>query len=382
MVSTAPVMEDARLMSTARKANPPKRCADRLARLRTKMRKKGMSALLITNRVDQIYLTGFTGEDGAALITRRAVVLLTDGRFETSHKKEAPWATAHLRKGTLAAALADILRRKKMTEVHVQAEYTTVDTLSSFRRAARGVRFRPVRDMVGRMRIRKDPGEVRAIENAIRIAESAFRATCKTIRAGQTERQIAARLTYEMQRRGAQGPSFPGIVAEGPNAALPHAVPGDRKIRRGSAILLDWGAVADHYVSDLTRVVFLGRPPKRIARIYEITLEAQRRAIEAIKPGKKMTEVDGVARTVIAETGHARHFGHGLGHGIGLDVHEPPRLSYAGRGRLEPGMVVTVEPGIYLPSVGGVRIEDDVLVTPSGNRVLSRLSKDLGQACL
>ena len=225
-------------------------------------------------------------------------------------------------------------------------------------------------------------GMRQAIDEAIRVAEEAFRAMGKTIRVGQTEIELAARLEYEMKRRGSSSPAFDSIVAVDANAALPHACPGKRKVRRGSMILFDWGATYRFYRSDLTRVVFVGSIPRTIRRIYQIVLEAQQRAIAAIRPGQKMCDVDAVARNHIAEAGYKKEFGHGLGHGLGLDVHEAPALSWRSSEELQAGTVVTVEPGIYLPGVGGVRIEDDVLVTPTGCRILSRLTKDLKSAVL
>jgi Xaa-Pro aminopeptidase len=200
---------------------------------------------------------------------------------------------------------------------------------------------------------------------------------CDSIRVGQTELEMAARLEYEMKRRGASAPSFPTICAEGPNAALPHACPGQRKVKRGSAILLDWGACVGGYCSDLTRMIFVDTIPRKIREIYGIVLEAQLRAISAIRPGERMCDVDAVARDHITEAGFGKEFNHGLGHGLGMEVHEAPSLSWRSKEKLEAGMIVTVEPGIYLPGVGGVRIEDEILVTPTGRRVLSRLSKTL-----
>ncbi len=199
----------------------------------------------------------------------------------------------------------------------------------------------------------------------------------KTIRVGQTELEMAARLEYEMKSRGASAPAFPTICAEGANGAQPHAQPGRRKVKRGSAILFDWGARLGGYCSDLTRMVFVGSVPPKFREIYGIVLEAQLAAIAEIRPGRRMCDIDAVARKVVEDAGYGPQYNHGLGHGLGLDVHEAPSLSWRSKEKLEPGMVVTAEPGIYLPGVGGVRIEDDVLLTRTGCRVLSRLGKTL-----
>ncbi|MGB2985984.1 MAG: M24 family metallopeptidase, partial [Phycisphaerae bacterium] len=189
-------------------------------------------------------------------------------------------------------------------------------------------------------------------------------------------------LEYEMKKRGSSEPAFTTICAEGPNAALPHAYPGKRKVKLGGAILLDWGARIDGYCSDLTRMIFVGSIPRKLGEVYRIVLEAQMRAIAGIRPGERMCDVDAIARNFIAEAGYADEFNHGLGHGLGMEVHEAPALSWRSKEKLEAGMVVTVEPGIYLSGVGGVRIEDDVIVTPTGCRVLSRLSKKLEDAVI
>lgn len=340
------------------------------------MKSAGIPAFLITNRADQFYLTGFTGEDGGALITPRDVYLLTDSRFATSSKQEAPWAKRIFRKFTLEQELEKLARKLRMRKLGIQPEHLPVATCAAYRKAVRPARVVAAPDILGSMRKRKGPEEIPLFRTAIRVAEKAFLNTIRTIRVGQTEREIAARLEYEMALLGAERPAFDSIVAEGANAALPHAVPGKRKVKKGSHILLDWGARCDWYCSDLTRVVFMGRPPRRILEIYKITLEAQLTGIDAIRPGARMCDVDAVARSHIKRAGYGRYFGHGLGHGLGLEVHEAPSLSWRSTAELEPGMVVTVEPGIYLPGVGGVRIEDDVLVTERGCRVLSGLTKD------
>jgi Xaa-Pro aminopeptidase len=201
----------------------------------------------------------------------------------------------------------------------------------------------------------------------------------KRIRIGMTERQLAAELLYQMLRRGASGASFPIIVAEGSASSLPHAQAGDRKIRVGSPVLIDWGALVDHYCSDLTRVIFIRKIPIRFRRMYQNVLAAQAAGIAAIRPGVPFEKVDAQARGVLKREGMDKAFSHGLGHGIGLDIHEAPRLSKKSKGDLKAGMVVTVEPGVYYPGLGGVRIEDDVLVTEDGCRLLTHLPKVLDE---
>lgn len=369
-------------MASRGNGRPSAEIRDRLARCRREMKKHRIGAFLISSRNDHYYVTGFNGEDSAVLITPREVHLITDGRFDESARQEAPWAKKWLRKGWLNDEIAAVARRLKLRSLAVQAEKLTVKDHAALRKKAKGVRLIEAPPIPQNMRKFKSAAELRQMQKAIRVAEEAFRETVRAIRIGMTELDLAARIEFEMKKRGATGLAFPTICAEGPNAALPHAQPGRRKVRRGSAILFDWGARVGGYCSDLTRVVFIGSIPPKLREVYLTVLEAQERAIRAIRPGRCMCDVDAVARDYIARAGFGEAFNHGLGHGFGLDVHEAPSLSWRSDEKLAAGMVVTVEPGVYLPSVGGVRIEDDVLVTRTGARVLSRLGKRLEDAVI
>jgi len=367
-------------MAKRTKAGPRPFLKARLDACRAAMAGAKINAFLITNRMDHYYLTGFTGEDSAVLVTKRDVHVITDGRFETSSKAEVSWAKRHFRKGLLPEEIGKVCKKLRLETLHIQPGTVTVADQKAFGKHARPTRTANAPDVVGQLRRTKDREEIKVTRDAIRVAEEAFKAMRRSIRVGQTEREITARLEYEMAKRGASGCAFPSIVAEGPNAALPHAVPGRRKVKKGSAILFDWGAIYNFYRSDLTRMLFVGSIPPKIRKIYNVVLEAQERAIEAVKPGERMCDIDAVARRHIKKCGYGKYFGHGLGHGLGLDTHEPPRLSWMSDEKLTAGMVVTVEPGIYLPGIGGVRIEDDVVVTARGCEVLSTLSKDIEQA--
>ena len=369
-------------MARREMSRPPPVIADRLKALRRRMKAAKIGAYLVTRPMDYFYLTGFTGEDSAVLFTPREVHVISDGRFDVSISKECPWATKWLRKGTLMPEIADVAKRLGIRSLAIQADGMNVQDHAALTKLARPAKLRGAPPMVGAMRTLKDRTELAAMNKAIRVAEAAFLATCARIRVGQTELELAARIEFEMKQRGSSAPSFPTIVAEGINAAHPHAHPGRRKVRKGSAILFDWGARVGTYCSDLTRVVFVDSIPRRLGEVYEIVLEAQERAIRAIKPGARMCDVDKIARDHIAAAGYAEQFNHGLGHGLGLDVHEPPSLSWRSKEKLVAGMVVTVEPGVYIAGLGGVRIEDDVLVTAKGRRVLSRLGKSLDGAVI
>lgn len=346
------------------------------------MKKSGIDAYLVTKRMDQFYLTGFTGEDSTVLVTPKVIHIISDGRFDEAINQECPWVTRWMRKGLLNAEIARVFGELKLRKVAIQADGLSLADHDELRKLRKQSKLIPAPPIIGRMRTLKDKTELAAMGKALRIAEDAFLALRETIRVGQTELELAARIEYEMKIRGASGPSFATICAEGPNAALPHAHPGNRKVKPGSAILLDWGARAGFYCSDLTRMIFVDTIPPKLGRVYNIVLEAQQRAIAAIRPGARMCDVDTVARSYIAEAGYGPQFNHGLGHGLGLDVHEPPSLSWRSSDKLVAGMVVTVEPGIYLPGIGGIRIEDDVLVTPQGRRVLSRLGTSAAQAVI
>jgi Xaa-Pro aminopeptidase len=349
----------------------------RLKACTDKIQRKALDGYLVTNRTDQYYLTGFDGEDGAVLLLPDRVCLITDGRFKDEVVIDAPWATAVVRTGSLPEAIERLVRRYRVRRLGFQPELLSVQSHAILRRRLRPARLVPLPDLVTQLRLLKDEGEVAALEKAARVAEDAFRTLLRKLRPGMTEIEVAARLEYEMHRRGASGPSFPTIVAEGPNSALPHARPGDRRIRVGSALLIDWGATVDRYRSDLTRVVFIRRIPPRFRRMYENVLAAQAEAIEAVAPGVRMCDVDARARRLLTRAGMGRQFSHGLGHGVGLDIHEAPRLAKKVTDRLAAGMVVTAEPGVYYPGVGGVRIEDDVLVTEKGHRIMTSLPKEL-----
>lgn len=350
---------------------------DRVARLRAEMRRRQLDGYLVQNRMDQYWLTGFTGEDGYVLVTPGAVVLLTDGRFDEAARIEAPWARRVLRKVRTPEQTARHIRRYRRQRIGFDPAHFTVAEYVGLRRHLRPARLVSAAGMILDMRLIKDAGEVAAIRGAIAVAEQAFARVVRWIRPGATERQIAARLAWEMQALGAQGPSFPTIVAAGANAALPHYESGARRVGTGESVLIDWGARAGWYVSDLTRVVCIGSIPREIRKVYGLVREAHDRAIAHVRPGVTAHEVDRVARRVIEQAGYGRQFNHATGHGIGLDVHEAPRIGKGTRVVLKPGMVITIEPGIYLPGKGGVRLEDDVLVTEHGHEVLSRLPGEI-----
>jgi len=360
---------------TIKRTGPSSLISGRLARCRRLMKKHRVAALLISKPRDAFYLIGFTGEDSAVLVLAKEVHLISDGRFDESINQECPWVTRWMRKGLLNAEIAKVCKSLKIRRLAVQADGLSVADHRAIDKLAGTTKLTDAPPILEDMRCLKDEHELQVMQRAIKVAQQAFLAMRKSIRVGQTELELAARLEYEMKKRGSSRPAFPTICAEGRNGALPHAHPGSRKVKRGSAILFDWGARVGEYCSDLTRMVFVGSIPPKMSAVYDVVLEAQKRAIKAIKPGRRMCDVDAVARYYIIDAGDGQAFNHGLGHGLGLDVHESPSLSWRSDQKLRVGMVVTVEPGVYLPGIGGVRIEDDVLVTSNGCRVLSTLNK-------
>jgi Xaa-Pro aminopeptidase len=356
-----------------RRRTIPEPYRTRLAAFRAVLAARKLDGYLVLGRMDQFWLTGFTGEDGQVLVTPKAVMLLTDGRFEETADVEAPWARKVVRRRRTADVTAAEIKRYKLARVGYEPDQLAVRLFGELRGALGAAKLVAASEVVGPLRATKDEGEVAAIRRAVDVAQRALRKVVTWLRPGLTERQVAARLDYEMQCLGAQGPAFATIVASGPHASRPHHDPGERALAAGEPVLIDWGARVGWYVSDLTRVVWMGSIPPQIGRLHGVVRAAQQAAIAAIRPGVRAAAVDRAARKVIEAAGYGPRFTHGLGHGIGLNVHERPSLRKRVDGVLEPGMVVTVEPGIYLPGVGGVRLEDDVLVTGSGHEVLSDL---------
>jgi Xaa-Pro aminopeptidase len=346
----------------------------RLRGLRREFARHKVQAMLISDPVDVGYLTGFTGDDSWLLAGGAGrPCLITDSRFTEQAEKECPQVSLLVRTGGMADAVAKLIKRRRIEVLGFDPETTTVMTRMRLRRQL-STRLVPVAGVLAALRICKDESELRAISAAIAASEAGFRAFRKLICPGMTEQRLAAELDHQMRLAGSESPGFPTICAIDESAAMPHARPGGRRLRRGSVLLVDFGARVDGYVSDLTRCLFVGKMSPLVRSVYEVVREAHDAAIAAVGPGVGVTEVDAVARRIIGAAGYAQQFQHGTGHGLGRQVHEAPSLgARAGKGLLKPGMVVTIEPGVYLKGRFGIRIEDDVLVTEAGRRVLSSL---------
>lgn len=337
---------------------------------------RAVQAFLVTKVEDVSYLSGFTGDDSFLLVLDGCACLLTDGRYGEQAASECPGVEVLVRKGPMTDAIAQTLKSHPAKAMAIQADHMTVRLQELVAKALPKVKLVSSTGVPSTQRQVKDDGEVALIRKAIQAAQDAFKAMLaqgKKAFVGRTERQVAAELDYHMRLAGADKSAFDTIVAVGPHASLPHYRPGDTVIENNQVLLIDWGAFVGGYCSDLTRVVLIGKIPPKLAEVYEVVRRAQEQGIAAVKAGASVKAVDGAARKVITDAGYGQQFVHSLGHGIGRQIHEMPALSQQVKARLKRGMVVTVEPGIYLPGVGGVRIEDDVLVGPDGPVRLSSL---------
>jgi Xaa-Pro aminopeptidase len=335
--------------------------------------------VLITDLVNVRYLTGYTGSNGLALIAPDTRAFVTDFRYVEQAAEEVDPGFDRLQASVdLLEAIEEALPKASGLRLGFEEAHVSVREHARLRGLLpERIELVGVHGLVEGLRAVKDPSELSAIRAAAALADEAFEQLIAGGLVGRTERELALELEFDMRHRGAEQPSFPPIVAAGPHGALPHASPRAVKVQSGDLVVIDWGAQLDGYCSDCTRTVAVGAADDRSREIYQLVLDAQLAGLEAVKPGAGGREVDSVARDRIEAAGHGEHFGHGLGHGVGLDVHEAPRLAQRSDAVLEPGNVVTVEPGVYLPGELGVRIEDLVLVTDDGREIVTRISKEL-----
>jgi Xaa-Pro aminopeptidase len=338
-----------------------------------------LDAILVTDPVNVSYLTGFAGDSSYLFVSYQGALLLSDSRFTEQIQEECPGLPCDLRKsGELhPAAVSRIVKEAKYAKLGFEAAATSVANLESWRSATRNAEFVPTNGAVEKLRAIKDPDEIAAIKDALKIADKALGVLRGRLGADPTERELANLLDASMRNAGAICASFPPIVAVGERAAMAHAIPGDRRVTEDPLLLVDWGARGRFYNSDCTRMLFHGKPSAKFAKAFEVVLKANQKAVKGIRPGAKAADVDALARNHITEAGYGKRFGHGLGHGLGMQVHEAPFFRPGSEQVLEPGMVVTVEPGIYLPGWGGIRIEDVVRVTDEGCETLTALPRDL-----
>jgi Xaa-Pro aminopeptidase len=357
----------------------------RLGRLAGYMREKELSHFLVTNPVDVGYLTGYAGGDSYLLVGDGSgkPVIVSDFRYQEELAAFAPIAEVVIRTTSMVEAVGDLLASVKAKRVGIQAEVMTVAERDALAKKAEKGAIAATTGVVMGMRRVKDEHEIALIQKAIKIQEQALLDVLPTIGPGQSEQSVASRLEAAMKERGASGFAFGTIVAAKANGSLPHYRPGTAKVAANQGLLIDWGAVWRGYRGDLTRTFAVGKWPKKLAEVYGIVLEAHEAAAAGLMAGKSSSAVDKIARDIITKAGYGEQFGHGLGHGIGLDTHEEPRMSHMLKGTtLQAGNVVTIEPGIYLPGVGGVRIEDDYAILEGGCRRLSGLPRTMEWATL
>ena len=354
--------------------------SDRIDRLRRVMQRKGVDALLVTGPVNVRWLSGFTGTSGLCVVDGDAVRFVTDFRYREQ-------AAEQLGSGWSIDVAVDLLEAaveplEGPLRLGFDENHLTFKAHSELRSELPDNEIALVEagGLVEGLREVKEEGEVAAIRAAAQLADAALQEVLSRGLTGRTEREVATDIEFTMRRMGAHGPSFPPIVAHGPHGALPHAEPRDVEIAAGTLCVVDWGAELDGYASDCTRTFATGELSDEDAGIYELVLGAQLHALDQVEPGIEAKVVDAAARDIIAAGGHGNEFGHGLGHGVGAEVHEAPRLSQRSDAILRPGHVVTIEPGIYVPGRVGVRIEDLVVVTSDGHEVLSGLPKELTTA--
>ncbi|MGV1237417.1 M24 family metallopeptidase [Enterococcus hirae] len=348
----------------------------RVEKLRKKMQEENLDSFLITSPYNLRYLTNFTGTTGLAVITLEKAFFITDFRYTEQAAAQAQGFEIIKNVGPIFEEVADLLQKEGLRELGF--EETTVSFLEySVLEEIIDAQLIPISGMIEELREIKDEEEIAIIEKACSIADLAYDHILKMIQPGMTEIEVANQLDFYMRSLGASGVSFETIVASGLRSAMPHGVASKKIIEQGDLITIDFGCYYEGYVSDMTRTFAIGDPGERLKEIYQIVLEAQLAVLEVAKPGVTGKQLDAVARDYITKHGYGEAFGHSTGHGIGLEIHEGPNVSVRAEKQFVPGNIITDEPGIYLPGIGGVRIEDDLLITSDGNRVLTHSPKEL-----
>jgi len=351
--------------------------SERLSRLRRSLAARDLDAVLITCPENRFYLSGFQAEDlslsessGCLLVTRSENLLLTDGRYKEQAQMEAPLFQILLYKRGMPLLVARLFRELEIKRCGYESGFISCKTLKRLKKAVYPRTLVDFGDLIFRMRAQKDRLEIGRIEEAQKVAEEVFEDAISMLRPGVKEREVAFEILRGLYLK-ADGPSFPPIVASGPNSALPHAVPGKRRIQHGEPIIIDMGARLGGYCSDMTRTMFIGEPDDFMKEVYRVVKQAQEAAQDFIRPGVRASDADRAARDVIKSYGYEKYFCHGLGHGVGAAIHEAPALFFRNRKHLKVGMVVTVEPGIYIPGRGGVRLENMAIIQEDGLQIIT-----------
>ncbi len=357
--------------------------SSRRSKLIRSLKAANVDSLLISSESNVRYLTGFTGDSSWLLISKSATVIISDSRYTTQLANECGEIDANIRNARkpMHEAVAAVVRKAKCRQLGFESAHLSFAQHAALATSVETAELISTSGLTERLREVKDKWELTQIREAVYQAERGISVVRSSLKPDQTEREIRYILEAAMRGFGANGPGFEPIIGVGPTGALPHAHAGDLQVRESPMLLVDWGAeTKTGYRSDITRCFVTGKITKQMRTVYETVLKAQKKAIAAIKPGAKCKNVDAIARKTIADAGFEKYFGHGLGHGFGLDIHESVRLGPLSDQELEPGMVVTVEPGIYLPGKFGVRIEDDILVTNDGHEILTSVPREFDDA--
>ncbi|MBI3694783.1 MAG: aminopeptidase P family protein [Acidobacteria bacterium] len=350
---------------------------ERLGRLRDLLVEARVEGLIVSALPNIRYLTGFTGSNALALVTRDDTVFFTDGRYKVQASLEVRGAKVIVAKASLVRALMGSVKRRGLRRLAFERRRASFELYDTLRRGLKGCRLQPLAGAVEKLRAVKSAAEIAIIRRAAELNSKVFETSLREIRPGRAEAEVAARIEYNMRKLGAEKPAFETIVASGARSALPHARPTHKLLTEKELIIIDQGVILDGYSSDMTRTVAVGDLGRRAKRVYQAVLEAQLAAIAAVRAGVKARDVDRQARITLEKHGLEETFVHSTGHGVGLEIHEAPRLGRSEKVRLEAGMVITIEPGAYLGGFGGVRIEDMVVVTERGCEVLTPTPKDL-----
>ncbi len=350
---------------------------NRIQKVRNMMGEEDLDALLIDSNVNRFYLSGFTGTSGRILLTRENNYFITDFRYtEQAEQQTTGYKIIEINKDVITK-IAELLTKEGIEKLGFEARSVSYYQLNEYKEKLKGIELVPTIDLVFKLRLIKDNEEVQRIKKAIQITEMAFSHIMDFIKPGKSEREISLELEYFMKKNGGEDNAFSFIVASGKRSSMPHGVASDKKVEQGDFITMDFGTIYKGYNSDMTRTIVLGKADKKQKEIYSIVLKAQKEVIASIKAGMTAKQADAIARNIICDAGYGDNFGHGLGHGLGIEIHEGPRVSYKSDDVLQAGMVVTDEPGIYIPDWGGVRIEDDLLITSNGCELLNEAPKEL-----
>lgn len=349
----------------------------RLQNLRAKLQQKELPSLLITHPANRRYISGFDGSSGVLLLTEDQGYLITDSRYLEQAREQAPeFAIISWEQDNLAGYIGPLLEENEISLLGFEEKHLSFSAYQNLASALK-VKLIPGGGLVEQLRAVKSPPEIDLLRRGAALLDEGFAYILTFIKPGLTEQQVSLELEYYLRRKGAEGIPFPYIVASGLRGALPHGVATSKVLRTGEMVTIDFGAVWEGYATDMTRTIALGKPDQRQREVYQVVREAQQRAREGLKPELRCCEADALARNPIKKAGLGEHFGHGLGHGVGLEVHELPVLSWRSEELLQPGMVVTVEPGVYIPGWGGIRIEDMVLLGEDGTEQLTDSRREL-----